>query len=275
LAPFTQGHLKRFKMKFLTLAATVFLTFNSAVASPLAARAAAAGKPIRRTALNHNLTDPWTAGVDAQASSNWGGAVIVSTGVTEVTGTFTIPKPSPPSGGSSSTEYCGAAWVGIDGDTCQTGLIQTGVFWCVQNGEYSYEAWYEYIPAASIAYSSISVTSGNVIKVTVTKTSDTGGVTTFENVSTGKAASHTFTKQSSGTLCGENAEWIVEDFEEGSSLVPFANFGTVTFTGASAIVGGSTVTPGGDDAQTIYIEQNSKVLTTTTISGGTVTIKYD
>ena len=49
---------------------------------------------------------------------------------------------------------------------------------------------------------------------------------------------------STAKLCGENAEWIVEDYEEGSSLIPFANFGTVTFTGVVATTSsGSTVGP--------------------------------
>ena len=40
---------------------------------------------------------------------------------------------------------------------------------------------------------------------------------------------HTFSGESDGSLCEYNAEWIVEDFEEGDSLVEFADFGTVTF----------------------------------------------
>jgi hypothetical protein len=79
----------------------------------------------------------------------------------------------------------------------------------------------------------------------------------------------------SGTLCGFDAEWIVEDFEEGNSLVPFADFGTVVFTDCSATAGGSTVTPGSGDAQNIYIESESgETLTKITISGSTVTVKY-
>jgi hypothetical protein len=114
--------------------------------------------------------------------------------------------------------------------------------------EYRYETWYEYISAASVAYSGLSVTSGDQIEVTVTQTSSTGGITTFDNLSTGVTKSHTFTGQTDGTICGENAEWIVEDYtvsEGGSSgLVPFADFGTVTFSSASAIMGGSTEIPG-------------------------------
>lgn len=37
-------------------------------------------------------------------STNWAGAVLIGTGYTSVTGTFVVPTPSEPSGGSSGTE---------------------------------------------------------------------------------------------------------------------------------------------------------------------------
>lgn len=79
-----------------------------------------------------------------------------------------------------------------------------------------------------------------------------------------------------GALCEENAEWIVEDFEEcyedgECELVPFANFGTVEFTGASAVKNGATVTTSGSTI--IDIEQNS-VLTSCSASSNTVTCAY-
>ena len=52
----------------------------------------------------------------------------------------------------------------------------------------------------------------------------------IENTTTGQKVSKDLT--SSAALCEENAEWIVEDYEENGALVPLANFGTVTFTGA-------------------------------------------
>jgi hypothetical protein len=254
-------------MKFTTSAAALLLA-GSATASPLAARAAARGVSTRRTRLNHrNETFD-------QQSSNWGGAVIVSSDITQVQGTFTVPQPSPPPGGDSGTEYCGAAWVGIDGDTCQSGLIQTGVFWCVQDGSFGYEAWYEYIPEASIPFDSVSVNAGDVITVTVTRDGDNGGTTTLENTSNGQQGSHTFSGQTDGTLCGTNAEWIVEDFEEGSSLVPFADFGTVTFSDSSAVIGGSTVSAGGGSPQIIDLNQGGGDLTSTSVSGTDVTVSY-
>lgn len=255
-------------MKVSASAAAILLA-DIVIASPLSSRAASYDMTSRRTGFNHRHPK------FDQQSSNWGGAVIVDTDITEVTGTFTVPTPSPPAGGDSNTNYCGAAWVGIDGDTCQSALIQTGVFWCVQNGQYSFEAWYEYIPEASIAYeNNIEVNPGDVITVTVTRDGFNGGTTTLVNTSNGQQGSHTFSGQTDGTLCGTNAEWIVEDFEQNSSLVPFADFGTVTFTGSTAVINGQTVSAGGDNAQNFHLNQGNGDLTSTTISGDTVVISY-
>ena len=51
----------------------------------------------------------------------------------------------------------------------------------------------------------------------------------------GKKVSKTLSApSSSASLGGQNAEWIVEDFESNGSLVPLSNFGTVVFTNAAA-----------------------------------------
>ncbi|KAI1325101.1 peptidase A4 family-domain-containing protein [Xylariaceae sp. FL0255] len=203
-------------------------------------------------------------------SDNWSGAALVTSGVTEVSGTFTIPKPSAPSGGSSNGEYCGAAWVGIDGYN-DDDLIQTGVLWCVEGGSYLYEAWYEYLPASLVEYSGITVTNGESVTVTATKTGTNSGVTTL--TAGGKEVTHTFSGESS-PIPGDSAEWIVEDFESGDSLVPFANFGTVTFTGATAVVNGATQDAGPNSVNIILTSSSGSELTSTTISGTTVTVKY-
>lgn len=52
-----------------------------------------------------------------QYSSNWAGAVIISSGITSVTGTFIVPSDKSDSSSGSSA----SAWVGIDGDTCGSG----------------------------------------------------------------------------------------------------------------------------------------------------------
>lgn len=264
-------------MKSLALAANLLLVINAALASPLASRKQAAMDAIRarHAARRSNRFQAGPGHVNGTAdaeSTNWAGAAITTSGVTEVTGTFTVPKPSVPSGGSSRNEYCGAAWVGIDGYS-DADLIQTGVLWCIEDGEFLYEAWYEYLPASLIEYSGISVTAGSVVTVTATKTGTNSGVTTL--TSGGKTVSHTFSRQNS-PLPGTSAEWIVEDFTSGDSLVPFANFGSVTFTGSSAVINGETVTPGSGDAVIIDLETESgTIITSTTVSGGTVTVDYE
>ncbi|TVY92504.1 Aspergillopepsin [Lachnellula willkommii] len=265
-------------MKFLTSAASVLLMANVTFGANLAARKQAARETIRaRNALRRSSPLKSTSdvkvinGTAAVESSNWAGAAITGSGITEVSGTFTVPKPSVPSGGSSSTEYCGAAWVGIDGYS-NSDLIQTGVLWCIEDGEYDYEAWYEYLPASLVDYSGISVSAGSSVTVTATKTGTNSGVTTLK--SGGTTVTHTFSGESSD-LPGTSAEWIVEDFLSGNSEVPFADFGSVTFTGATAVVDGDTVTAGGDSAVIIYLEEDNEVLTSTTVSGSTVTVTYE
>lgn len=125
-------------------------------------------------------------------------------------------------------------------------------------------------------FSGITVSEGDSILMTVVATSKTSGTATIENLTTGVTVSETFTDVTDGSLCEYDAEWIVEDFEEctGSSceLVPFADFGTVTFTDVSAVQSGSTVTPA--DATIIDIEQNNQVLTSCSASASEVTCTY-
>lgn len=106
----------------------------------------------------------------------------------------------------------------------------------------------------------------------MTASSTTGGTAVVANKSTGKSVTHTFSGQSKA-LQELNAEWIVEDFSSGSSLVPFADFGKVTFTGASATTSSGTV--GVSGAEIIDIKQSNKVLTDVSLdSSSQVTVTY-
>ena len=80
---------------------------------------------------------------------------------------------------------------------------------------------------------------------------------------------------SSYALCEQDAEWIVEDFEEGGSLVLFADFGTVTFSDCSA--SGLDGSYGLSDANILEIEQTGgpQPATLVTISGSDITVKYE
>jgi hypothetical protein len=96
----------------------------------------------------------------------------------------------------------------------------------------------------------------------VNATTSTTGSATIENLTTGKTATKSLT--STSALGGENAEWIVEDFEEGDELIAFADFGNVTFTDCVAATSESS--EGVNSATIMDIENTSnEVLTDVTV----------
>ncbi|KAK0615649.1 peptidase A4 family-domain-containing protein [Bombardia bombarda] len=201
---------------------------------------------------------------NVEYSSNWAGAVLIGSGYKSVTGSIVVPTPKVPSGGSSSKQYAASAWVGIDGDTCDTAILQTGVDFYVKGSTVSFDAWYEWYPDYAYTFSGFSISAGDTITMTATATSTSAGSVTIKNVTKGKTVTHSFSSETN-KLCETNAEWIVEDFESNGALVPFANFGTVTFTGASVSTSSGTV--GVSGATIIDIQQSSTVLTSCSTSG--------
>ncbi|KAI8628412.1 peptidase A4 family-domain-containing protein [Xylariaceae sp. FL1651] len=194
-------------------------------------------------------------------TQNWAGAVLIGTEYSTVSGTIVIPKPSIPVGGSSARTYSASAWVGIDGSTCQSAILQTGVDFNVRGGVASFEGWYEWYPDYSYTFSNFKISFGDTIAMSVTATGRNSGSVTLENKTTGQVITHSFSNQN-GNLCRVNAEWIVEDFSQGNSLVPFANFDTVTFTDVS--VNGRKDLSGA----TIYdIKQGNRVYTSCSTPG--------
>lgn len=131
-------------------------------------------------------------------------------------------------------------------------------------------AWYEWFPQFSFDFTDIDFAAGDSVTLTVEATSTTSGSATVTNNS--KNVTVVEKIQSLSALCEQDAEWIVEDFSESDSTVPFANFGNVTFTDAEARAGSKPVGP--KEADTIAIEKSGVVLTSTTISGSEVVVEY-
>ncbi|KAI1075787.1 peptidase A4 family-domain-containing protein [Whalleya microplaca] len=270
-------------MKFLSAACVVLYSTGALAAPGTAARRQRAAERIagRDILRSSNTLQPVESNevevankngtAHVEYSSNWAGAVLIGTGYTSVKGTFVVPTPKTPSGGSSSKEYSASAWVGIDGDTCATAILQTGIDFTVKGSSVSYDAWYEWYPDYVSAYdfSGIPISAGDTITVTVTASSKSAGTAVIENVSTGKTVSHSFSGESD-SLCETNAEWIVEDYSSGGSLVSFADFGSVEFTGAT--VNGAAADVSG--ATIIDIQQNGAILTDCSTGSSTVTCEY-
>ncbi|KKY17768.1 putative aspergillopepsin-2 heavy chain [Phaeomoniella chlamydospora] len=269
-------------------AITTALFASAVLAAPLTEKRRARHEARRRAlaekrSTSRNTNPPYKPGTteilklnssdttQVEYSSNWAGAVLIGTGYTAVTAELTVPTPSIPSGGNDYTEYCASAWVGIDGDTCDTAILQTGVDFCVEGSETYYDAWYEWYPDYAYDFTGITISAGDVVKVTVNATSESSGTATIVDETTDTTVSHTFSGETD-ELCEYNAEWIVEDFYQNDSEVPFADFGTVTFSSATATQSGTTVGP--EDATIIDIEQNNEVLTSVSVTDDEVIVTY-
>ena len=235
----------------------------------------------RRTQPLQRITSNSDVEVDAatvptktndEQSTNWAGVVIekppAGATFTAVSATFTVPRPTSTGG---SGQQSASAWVGIDGDTCQSAILQTGLDFTVRGTSVSYDAWYEWFPDYAHDFSGISFAAGDQVAISVVASSKTAGTASIKNLSSGQSVSKKIT--SSASLCGTNAEWIVEDFESGSALVPFANFNSVTFNSAVASLSNGQ-TMGAGSGTRIEIVQNGKTLTSVTNSGNSATVKH-
>jgi hypothetical protein len=183
-------------------------------------------------------------------SSNWSGYVVPSTTpVTSVSGQFIVPTLN-----CAKTRNAGeAAWVGIGGAGGTTGdLLQTGVVSeCISGVQTEDPGWWEEYPQyPARLFSDMAVAPGDHIVASVTQGIDLSWTTRLDDLTTGvSGVMHTgdqwgtvldtdpttFVKSEGDASLvsytgGRTAEWIVEDFGTSTGLVPFADFGTVTFT---------------------------------------------
>jgi len=236
---------------------------------------AALAIPARRSSRPRGPLHPaGTNGAAESLSSNWAGAVLVADTATytSVSGTFNVPTPKVPVNGTSSS-YTGAIWIGIDGDTCGTTILQAGIeFWVDSTGTATYAAWNEWWPNNPSDFSGISFSPGDAVSVTVTASGTTGGTAAIENLTKGQRASQRFSSEIA-VLCEYNAEWIVEAYDEGGELLPFPDFSSVTFTDVSAMkAGGLKVDTSGASIEDIA--RGGTTLTATRASGSTITVDY-
>ncbi|HWB23728.1 MAG TPA: G1 family glutamic endopeptidase [Gaiellaceae bacterium] len=204
-------------------------------------------------------------------SSNWSGYVVPSsTMVTQASGSWLVPTLNcvdTPNAGEST-------WVGIGGYGLPTGrtsgvLLQTGITDQCVNGAQQDSGWFEEVPSTpneSKAFRSFPVSPGDAMTASVYQASGGAWETRIDDLTTGLSgimvtgkgwgvaadASGTQTFSEQGTTSGltyaggTTAEWIVEDFAVGSttSIVPLANYGTVTFSNLQTSLASWSLTTG-------------------------------
>jgi hypothetical protein len=252
-------------MKFTATILTTAILAGSSLAAPrsgLIDRLQARGALSRQSLPAEKkgvLLKEGTQGAKVQYSKNWAGVVREkpppSATYTAVSATFTVPEPTATD--DSGEMQAVSAWVGIDGDTYTKAILQTGIDAYIQNGKQTFDAWYEWYPLSAENFD-LELSAGDVVVAKVESYSSSKGVAIVENQSSGQSVTKTLTAPStSATLGGQNAEWIVEDFNVGNSMVPLVNFGKVDFTGAQALAGG--VKYGVEDEAILDIQQNGDV----------------
>jgi hypothetical protein len=183
-------------------------------------------------------------GLTQVRSLNWAGYADDHTAgntYSTVTGNWSEPAVTCPSHG---TQYA-VFWVGIDGFTSGT-VEQDGTLAECNHGAASYFSWWEMFPTNSIQVVGSSVRPGDSISASVVRS---GSTYTLKLTDSTHSANSFSTAQTCSTCANSSAEWIAEAPSSGGRILPLANFGTWTETGATVNSGVITSFP--DDELTM------------------------
>lgn len=170
----------------------------------------------------------------SSTSSNWAGYAVNGATFTDVQGTWVQPAVSC----TAARSRYAAFWVGLGGmSSGNGGLEQTGTESDCEDGQPSYRAWYEILPAASVSVP-LTIAAGDTMSAEVS-VNGAAVTLTLTDVTTTQTFTTTVTPS---VLDTSSAEWIAEAPSRcfGSHCLPLqlANFGTVQFSGSSTTANG-------------------------------------
>jgi Peptidase A4 family len=203
-------------------------------------------------------TPPTTTGY---TSTNWSGYLATVGSYTAISGSWTVPSAT--GGGTTSAD---AAWIGIGGVT-GSDLIQVGTQDTVSpSGQATSSAFYEMLPSASITVPGVSVSAGDSMTASINEVS----VGQWTILITDNTNGQSFTINVAYSSSNSSAEWIEEDpsFSR-NRLVPFDDYGSVSFNSASTVSGSSTVNLNSGDAQPVtMVNQSNQTISKPSAIGG-------
>lgn len=189
------------------------------------------------------LAPPPAAAATPSVSSNWAGYAVTGAkatpaAFTAVSGSWVVPSATCTAGSPTFS----AAWVGLGGfaDAARA-LEQIGTETdCTASGATRSSVWYELLPAP-VRHVALAVGAGDTISASV-QVSGTAVSLELRNLTRGTAFSKRL-RMAAPDL--SSAEWILEAPSGcgrygGCRPLPLANFGTVSFSSASATAGGHT-----------------------------------
>jgi hypothetical protein len=161
----------------------------------------------------------------ATTSYNWSGYALTGpTGAfSSVTGCWTVPTVL-----ATSYDSYSSSWVGIDGMTDLSHLIQAGTdqFWI--GSQAVYHAWWEILPASETAITSLTISAGDAMCAAIQGSGGSWTITVWDHTTGAEFAT---TQSYSGAA--DSAEWITEapatSSGSGYCILPLADYQQVSF----------------------------------------------
>jgi hypothetical protein len=209
-------------------------------------------------------------------SFDWGGYSVASNAlypqpaIVSVSGSWMVPSVMPTTENAFS-----AAWIGIGGQN-DASLIQVGTEQDYVNGQASYSLWYEMLPDNAIKIPNVTISPSDKISASITLVnSDTNEwLVQITDVTNGQGFRGVFQYNSSRLT----AEWIIERPTVNNQVTTLANFGSVTFTEATAQIGTTNGTISSFPNYKIYMQtrQNTDLVALSDLSsdGSSFTATY-
>lgn len=191
-----------------------------------AARAAIQHLSVGEHATNHAVGHASRSKALTQVqSTNWSGYADTSTTFSTATGNWTEPSVRC----TSRQQQLAAFWVGIDGFTSGS-VEQDGTLAECYHRSAFYFSWWEMYPTNAIQVVGSSVRPGDSISASVVRS---GGSYTLKVTDSTNSANSFTTTQSCSSCANSSAEWIAEAPSGSSGVLPLANFGSWTLSGAT------------------------------------------
>lgn len=200
---------------------------NAFAAAPSSSVAAGRIDSVLASQESHGLQGRSSLHAATVSSSNWSGyaATGAAGSFTSVSASWTQPALTC----TSKTTYS-SFWVGLDGYS-NSALEQTGTEADCIGGKAAYGAWWEVLPASESAYS-VTVKAGDSLTASVARNSS--GTFTMTLTDSTQGWTKTTTHAGSSGYQDSSAEVIAEATQVNGKIANLSDFGTVTFTNATA-----------------------------------------
>ncbi|KAF8131883.1 peptidase G1 [Boletus edulis] len=197
-------------------------------------------------------------------TTDWAGAVyeLDSGSLNSISGAVTVPHISGPINSKFSVS------VNIDGTSCSS-ILGVAVEATVTASGPTYQALCYFNGSSDL---NITISAGDLIRLTVRALDKTSGVMVVENLSNDQMDYRRL--QSSDPLCERSAAWVVERLPSvDNTTLPFVNFSAVTFTEAVTLDNNSqSYGPQGANIDEI-LNEDGTIATSVTLGEFSVTIE--